>query len=130
MQQVILIGTIGKDLEQRTLSNGHKITIFDLVVNTKKKDELHATWFKVSFWYDHPLLKFLKKGSYICVGGDLNAPSIYEYKAEPRINLSVQGYSINFVTPPKKETSEPEKKALSKEYAQSKGEETYEDFPF
>lgn len=105
MQQITVIGTVGKDIEQRSTPNGHKVTQIDLAVNVRKKDETATVWYKVNFWNDHPLLKHIKKGSSICIIGDLEPVSLYESEGKTKVSLSIRGFSIYFL-PYKKDDSD------------------------
>ena len=109
MQKVTLIGNLGSDPTEKFTTSGKKVVSFSLAV-TVKKDIVN--WFEISIWEERipifaGMLPYLKKGSKICIIGDLGCPQPYmNKKNEPSVRLHVQPISINFVggaTPQKKE---------------------------
>lgn len=100
MQKITLIGNLGADPEERFTTNDRKVISFSLAVSVKKDTTI---WYQVNIWEDRiPLfsgmLEHLKKGSKVCVMGDLGAPQVYTNKqGEPAVKLYVQPFSMSFV---------------------------------
>lgn len=100
MQKVTLIGHLGKDVEERLIGNGIKLTTFSLAVSLSKDK---TVWYECLIWPDRmPLFKgilsYLKKGSKVVVMGDLDMPTIYQARnGDGKVNMRVQPFSISFV---------------------------------
>ena len=100
MQKITLIGHLGKDVEERVTAKGMKLTTFSLAV-TLTKDK--TVWYDCLIWPDRlegfkGILPYLKKGSKVCVMGDLDVPSTYQGRdGETKVNMRMQPYSISFV---------------------------------
>lgn len=100
MQKVTLIGNLGKDPEERATANGNKVTTFSLAVSVKKDV---TVWYQINIWEDkmplfEGILPHLRKGSKVCIIGDLGAPQAFINKSqEPSVKLHVMPLSINFV---------------------------------
>lgn len=97
MQKITLIGRLGDDPTERVTPNNHKMTTFSLAVSVKKDN---VCWYKINIWEDRipmfsGMLSRLKKGSCICVMGDLGIPYTYlNKKGEPAVSLSVSPFSM------------------------------------
>lgn len=114
MQKITLLGSIGRDLEERTTKTGIKLVSFSLAVNPKKDQ---VVWYQCKIWenkmvlFKH-LMPYLKKGSRVLVCGDLKTPETYEGKdGSIKIRLEVEPNFINFVGAPKKEDTDSSKSA-------------------
>ena len=100
MQKVTLIGNLGIDPEERFTSSGKKVITFSLAVAAGKEV---VVWYQVNIWEEkiplfQGMVNALKKGSKICLIGDLGAPKPYINKSqEPCVRLSVQPLSMTFV---------------------------------
>lgn len=100
MQKITLIGRLGDDPTERMTPNNHKMTTFSLAVSVKKDS---VCWYKINIWADRipmfaGMLSYLKKGSGVCVMGDLGIPYTYiNKKGEPATSLSVTPFSISWV---------------------------------
>lgn len=114
MQKVTLIGNLGKDPEERATNGGVKVLNFSLAVQVTKEI---TCWYECSIWGDKiaafkGLLPYLKKGSKVCLMGDLCAPEVYQAKdGSHRAKLRVNPFSIQFVNSGEKK-EEPKKVPL------------------
>lgn len=100
MQKVTLIGNLGQDPEERYTSSNKKVVTFSLAVAVKKDV---VVWYQVNIWEERipmfeGMLKSLRKGSKVCIIGDLGAPQPYTTKkGEPGVRMHVQPFSMTFV---------------------------------
>lgn len=80
MNQITIIGNIGKELTEKDTENGNKFSYFSMACRSKDKDK--PIWYKVIYWngkFDK-LKSYLTKGTLLSVCGDLQIPSIYKDK--------------------------------------------------
>jgi len=103
MQKITLIGNLGSDPEERFTPNQKKVKMFSLAVNISKDK---TCWYQINVWEDRipilqGILNCLKKGSRVCVIGDLGLPHAYMNKMQlPAVKLVVNANSLNFVSSP------------------------------
>jgi single-strand DNA-binding protein len=101
--RISLIGNVGRDPEERIVSNT-KVASFSIAVNesyTKSNGEKveKTDWFRISFWGNQAetIMKFVKKGTQIFVEGRLSA-SIYQDKNNnPQVALDVRGTTFTLL---------------------------------
>lgn len=100
MQKITLIGNLGKDPEERFTASGKKVITFSLAVKLTKDT---TVWYDCSIWEDrYPMLKavisYLKKGSKVCLIGDLGNPGSYQNnQGEIKIKNTVNPFSISLI---------------------------------
>ncbi len=117
MQQLMLIGRLGSDLEDRIMPNGGKVSTFSFAVNTMKKKEAVTTWYKITLFEMEfvGIRPYLTKGRQFIIGGELDPPRPYlSKKGEAKVELSLRPHMIKF--PPFKSTEDKEEEALSSSY--------------
>lgn len=101
MQKITLIGNLGKDPETRFTSNNVKVVSFSVAVKLNKDT---TVWYECAIWEDklppfEKVLNFLKKGSKVCLIGDLGAAEIYQTsKGTTGIKNKVTPFSINLIS--------------------------------
>lgn len=72
MNQVVLIGNVGKDCIVRYTPNGHAVCNLSIATNKKIKDKFVPTWHKVVCWRElAEKCVEIKKGNRIVVIGEL-----------------------------------------------------------
>lgn len=79
MQEIMLIGNVGRVPETKTLQNGKEIMTFSVAVNGKDDK---VTWFGVVANAQPKLIPYLTKGRQVMVRGGL---SVEVYKDQPDI---------------------------------------------
>lgn len=78
LNKVMLIGTLGKDPEVRTIPNGTKVANFSMATNKKYKDK-NDQWVEKTEWHSiviwrglaEVVEKYLVKGSQVYIEGEL-----------------------------------------------------------
>jgi single-stranded DNA-binding protein len=108
MQQIMILGFVGKDPEEKSTQKGSKGYFFPVAVESFSKGEKKTIWYQIQVWDVglFTMAKAIKKGSLIVVSGTLGETSIYQSKdGENRVNLSIKASSLIFV-PGKKSDGE------------------------
>lgn len=96
MNQLMLIGFLGKDPEVRFTAQGAKITSFSIACGKAE----NTFWVKCNAFGDShdKMIGYLKKGSLICVNGELKKPRIYQDKqGASQTSLEITINSLYFV---------------------------------
>jgi len=100
MQKLTIIGNLGRDPEERFTNTGKKVIGFPVAVRvTKEKTQ----WYEIAIWEERiqvfsKILPYFKKGSRICILGDLNVADPYKGKdGNVKIKLRIIPDSLNFV---------------------------------
>jgi single-strand DNA-binding protein len=103
-----ILGNLGSDPVERFTPSGVRVVSFNIAVNTKKGGTDITQWYRVTIFgnrFDN-MLKYLKKGSFVIVIGELEKPEIYRDKSgEQRINLNIIADIIRFVPTGKRDES-------------------------
>ena len=100
MQKITLIGNLGRDPETRRTPKGNKVINFSLAARCSKDS---SQWYDITIWEDkipqfEKMLGYLKKGSNICVIGELGMAEAYSAKdGSLKVRLRVTPDSLNFV---------------------------------
>lgn len=103
MNKLILIGNLTRDPVLREYGQSAVCT-FDIAVTMRGKDKKPPLYVTVSVWDDKlraNCAKYLKKGSKVCVDGELDYP--YAYKSEQgeaRANVKMKAASVEFLPNP------------------------------
>ena len=97
MQQITLIGNIGKDAEVKKLGN-NDYTCFNVGVSKKdSKGESITTWYTCyKYGTNDKLIQFLTKGTKVAVSGDLTA-KMTESSGKTYLNLNVSVLSLELL---------------------------------
>lgn len=109
MKQILIVGHLVRDPEQRTTTDGVNMTTFTVAVNTRNKSGETTDYFRVTAWrwLAENCSRFLAKGSKVLVQGNLSA-GVYTSQGEARINLDVAADKVEFLTPrERKDTNGP-----------------------
>ena len=99
MHKIILVGNLGKDIEEKVTPRGMKLLTFSLAVTVKKGQ---VAWYDCNIWEKRRSqfegkIPYLKKGSKVIVIGDLHIPDIYQDKqGNAKIKLKIDPISIDF----------------------------------
>lgn len=103
-----IIGNLGSDPVERHTPSGVRIVSFNVAVNTKKGANDITTWYRITIFgnrFDN-MLKYIKKGSFVFIMGELEKPEIFTDKqGESRVNLNIIADIIRFVPGGKKDES-------------------------
>ena len=110
MNNVSLIGRLGKDPEVRTTSSGKSVANFTLAVDYGYGDRKTTSWIPVQVWEKTAELaaKFLAKGSQVAVEGRLQQRSWEDRDGNTRSVLEVVADRLDFLTKAAKSTSQSE----------------------
>jgi len=78
MNQINIIGRIGKDPESRTTTSGKQVASFSVAVNRKFKNqdgEYDSDWFNVTVWgaQSEYVMNYLGKGRLVAVSGRMES---------------------------------------------------------
>lgn len=105
MKTITIAGNIGKDAEIRDTKAG-AVCKFSVAVKARKKDD-PATWFNVSIFgkRGEALCQYLRKGSAVCVVGDLEART-YAKDGETRMDLGVVASEVTLLGGGQRESSQ------------------------
>lgn len=100
MQKITIIGNLGKKPEERHTAQGQRLITFSVAARVSKEK---SQWYYVTIWEDkialfEKVLRYLDKGSRICIVGDLGMVETYQKKdGKMGVRLSVSPDSLNFV---------------------------------
>lgn len=100
MSFITIFGHLGADPEVRMTPNGNKVTRLRVATNIRRgKDKEEKTiWYRVDVWGNthDKFISFLKKGSAVMIGGDLD-PEIYTDKeGKPQLSLTIRAEMVRF----------------------------------
>lgn len=97
MNIVELFGHLGADPETRFTPSGQKVTALRIATNARVSGADVTTWWQVSFFGEHPLLQYFKKGSAIIVVGEMTKARTYADKnGVTQVALDVRAEMIKF----------------------------------
>lgn len=102
MNTLTLIGHVGNDATTNNV-NGKQVINFNVAVTKRWKDkegnEKEVTkWFSVSYWNDGKVHEWIKKGTQICVMGEVGAKSYMNAKKETEVQLTVDANFIELLS--------------------------------
>lgn len=101
MQNITIIGRLGKQAEVHSTKNGKQFVAFSVAVNSKRGSETKTTWYEViSFNEQHvgKLVQYLTKGSSIVVVGELDAEAQLGKNGQAYMRLAVIADRIDFTS--------------------------------
>lgn len=98
MKQITIAGRLGKDAELRSTQGGTQVCRFSVATDSKRGGEKVTTWFDVSIFgkRGEALCSHLRKGTVVCVVGDLDART-YQKDGETRMALGVVASEITLL---------------------------------
>lgn len=99
-------GYVCTEVEERVTSKGAKMKLFTVVPFGKNKEN---PFVKCMVMGDHldGILQYVKKGTHLVVGGQLQPPEVYTSKTgEPKVSMKVFVGSIGLIPRGEKRTSE------------------------
>ena len=111
MNQIIIIGNLAGEPEERAMPNGKTYVKFCVYVHDlTKKDNVQK--FYVYAWEKLGTLckQFLGKGSKVMVQGKAGVDAYVKKDGTAQGNLTISATSVEFLTPPKPDTGEQVKK--------------------
>ncbi len=110
MHKIMVMGFVGREVEERLTGGGKKVKSFPLGINIVKGGEKITLWYRINCWEGiaSKILPYIKKGSLVTVIGDLNPPTTYQNKkGDIKIDMTITCNSIGFVPSVKKEEKDP-----------------------
>lgn len=108
LNQVAIIGRIGKDPELRTTPSGDGVCSIGLANSSWKKEgndwKQETSWFDVTFFGDTAkrVVEKGKKGLLIAVTGSLKQRTWEDQEGNKREKISIIGRQVQFIDKPKK----------------------------
>ena len=110
MEHLTISGRLGKDAEVKTTARGNKYVSFTLAVDSKNKNgESVTNWYNVSSFQENhtgKMVEFLKKGKGLIVSGIPSYSTWTDRTGQPRIDLNVKAFNLEFPSLTKKEDGE------------------------
>lgn len=107
MNQVILMGHLGKDAETRSTGSGNTVTSFTLATSERYKDKQSGEWKENTTWHSIVAWKLhektiaqLTKGAGVLVVGKLTNRS-YEKDGQKRYITEVNAAEVKLLNPQK-----------------------------
>ena len=103
-EQLLIVGNLGKDPEQRYTSAGVAVTTFPVAVNRKWTNQdgtpgEETTWFRVTTWRKlaETCAQYLAKGRQVMVIGRVAASAYVGQDGKPHASLEVTAESVRFL---------------------------------
>ena len=110
MEHLTISGRLGRDAEVKTTARGNKYVSFTLAVDSKNKNgESVTNWYNVSSFQENhtgKMVEFLKKGKGLIVSGIPSYSTWTDRTGQPRIDLNVKAFNLEFPSLTKKEDGE------------------------
>ena|ERR1700719_1403614 len=105
MNNVSLIGRLGRDPETRFTGGGKSVTNFSIAVDYGFGEKKTTSWIPVTCWEKTAELaqKYLVKGSQVAVSGRLQERSWQDKEGNKRTVLEVIASQIDFLTKAEKQ---------------------------
>jgi len=100
LNQIALIGNLGKDPELRYTPQGIAVCDFSLAVNEKKGGEEFTLWFKVTAWRQtaEACSKYLQRGKQVYVTGRLGVSEYEKRDGTQGFSLEVNATDVHFLS--------------------------------
>jgi len=125
LNQVHLVGHLGRDAETKSFASGSAVTQFSLALSCGTKDKPKTAWVNVKVWNAAPVVQELQKGAAVMVEGRLEEESWEGKDGKKQSKLVVVAQIVS------KPLYEPKGKAANPPAAQqSTWEVTDDDVPF
>lgn len=110
MEHLTISGRLGRDAEVKTTARGNKYVSFTLAVDSKNKNgESVTNWYTVSSFQENhtgKMVDFLKKGKGLIVSGIPSYSIWTDRNGQPRIDLNVKAFNLEFPSLTKKDENE------------------------
>lgn len=107
VSKTFLIGHLGKDADIKQV-NGKQVMNFSVAHSTcyKKADGTkveNTTWFNCAYWSDSAVGQYLKKGTMVCVEGEVSA-RMWENGGKSGVSLELRVFNVNLLAQPKEQS--------------------------
>lgn len=91
LEQITLIGNVGRDPELTVTPDGTPVTKFTLAVNKKIKGNEETHWYNCTAWRGlaETIEKYVVKGSTLFIQGDFNTRQYTTRDGKPGLSLDV-----------------------------------------
>ncbi|MCB1118976.1 MAG: single-stranded DNA-binding protein [Chlamydiia bacterium] len=90
MNFIWIAGRLGREPEKRFTPSGQQVITFPVATNIYRKGQEETVWWRVTVWGDRfdKMMTYLKKGSAVIVGGELNQkPDLYyDKEGKPQVS--------------------------------------------
>jgi single-strand DNA-binding protein len=98
MIHITIAGSIGRDAETRD-TGADTVTGFSVASSRKIKGEEVTTWIVVNMWGKRglALAKYLKKGTQVCVVGELSQREYVTKEGERRVSLECRANDVKLM---------------------------------
>jgi single-strand DNA-binding protein len=102
MNQVILIGNLGKDPELRYTQSQKPVATFSIATSEGKDD---VAWHNIVVWEKQAenAHKFLKKGSKCAVSGSIKYRSYEDKQGQKKFITEIVAYRVEFLSAPQQQ---------------------------
>ncbi|NPD48077.1 single-stranded DNA-binding protein [Lentimicrobium sp. S6] len=107
MQNLVVVGNVGKDAEVRVTESGDKAISFNVATNKKYVDKDGVlnevvTWFNCSKWVKKggsvELAKYLLKGTTVSIIGEVSAHGYAGENGKPKASLDVRVSDLELIS--------------------------------
>jgi len=101
MNQVALIGRLGRDPELKSTSSGTPVCTISIAVDGAGKDQDEAGWFNVTCWKKlaESVSQYMRKGSKVGVTGRLQQRTWETDGGDNRSVVEVVAFNVDFLDP-------------------------------
>lgn len=99
MQKMTVAGRLGRDAEIKTTQGGTSVCRFSVAADKKRGGEKVTTWYDVSLFgkRGEVLCAYLRKGTTICVVGDLEARTYEAKDGSTRLALGIVADDVSLL---------------------------------
>ena len=112
MQQIQIIGTIGKDAEVKTSNSGTQFIVFSVAVNDGYGENKTTVWHDVVQFLNEgktsKLVDYLAKGVQVYIRGKVKANAYVNKSGETIGTLSVTAFEIKLLSSAEKKSDTPQ----------------------
>lgn len=133
MQTAQIIGSLGRDAELKTSTNGGAFAKLAVAVNTGWGEKKATTWWDVTYWGNRAekVTPYLTKGTKVFVDGDFSMNSYQTNSGEQRVTPSIRADRIELLSPKAQaETPPPREKPVTPPKPAPQSGEMDDDIPF
>ncbi len=99
MQKMTVAGRLGRDAEIKTTQGGTPVCRFSVAADRKRGGEKVTTWYDVSLFgkRGEVLCQYLRKGTTVCVVGDLEARTYEAKDGSTRLALGIVADDVSLL---------------------------------
>ena len=118
--KIVIIGHLGTAPEEKKTKAGNSICRFTVAVNTGFGENKTTDWYKVSVFgkQAESCLRFLQKGSLVCVTGSIQLREFEAKDGKRRSIMELAADTVTFLTPKNGEPAQRTLNQTSEVYAE------------